>query len=217
MLLPALQQARDRAKSTQCVGNLKQYGTGMMQYVEDHQGIFPEGPNSNRKWYTQMAMYIAPAIVRPRVVLGGNLPPYYLVTNEINQKKAGVMSCPQALKHHAQGGESFILNVNPNYYIRSCMMGAHYVQKLNQVSKPGRKIYAGDSTNWSSDFVISPTGYGIISNTAYPFVTGNRTSAVDFRHQGNKNANMVFVDGHVETLTASQMAPKANYYIMPRQ
>ena len=59
MLLPALQQARDRAKSTQCVGNLKQYGTGVMQYVDDQAGIYPEGPNSNRKWYTQMAMYIA--------------------------------------------------------------------------------------------------------------------------------------------------------------
>ncbi len=65
MLLPALQQARDRAKSTQCVGNLKQYGTGVMQYVDDYAGIFPEGPNNNRKWYTQMAMYIAPAMCVP--------------------------------------------------------------------------------------------------------------------------------------------------------
>lgn len=216
MLLPALQQARDRAKSTQCVGNLKQYGTGVMQYVDDQAGIYPEGPNSNRKWYTQMAMYIAPAIVKPRVVLGGNTPPYYLIST-INQKNAGVMSCPQALKHHAKGGESFILNVNPNYYIRSCMRGENYVQKPTQVSKPGRKIYAGDSTNWSSDFVISPTGYGIIANTAYPFVIGNRTSAVDFRHLGEKSANLVFVDGHVESKTSAQLARQGNYYIMPKK
>ena len=217
MLLPALQQARDRAKSTQCVGNLKQYGTGVMQYVDDYAGIFPEGPNNNRKWYTQMAMYIAPAIVRPRVVLGGNLPPYYLIST-INQKNAGVMSCPQALTHHAAGGENFILNVNPNFYIRSCMNGADYVQKPTQISKPGRKIYAADSSRWSSDFVVQTGAYGIIADTAYPFVIGNRTNAVDFRHQGNKIANIVFVDGHVESQTLGNLTTKkASYYIMPRR
>jgi prepilin-type N-terminal cleavage/methylation domain-containing protein/prepilin-type processing-associated H-X9-DG protein len=35
MLLPALNKARDKAKSTKCLNNLKQQGTGLMLYVGD--------------------------------------------------------------------------------------------------------------------------------------------------------------------------------------
>ena len=41
MLLPALQQARSRAMTTKCVGNLKQLGTIAQQYIDDHQGFWP--------------------------------------------------------------------------------------------------------------------------------------------------------------------------------
>ena len=41
MLLPALNKARDKAKSISCVSNLKQLGTTMMIYVGDHDDSFP--------------------------------------------------------------------------------------------------------------------------------------------------------------------------------
>ena len=45
MLLPALQQARARAMSTKCVGNLKQMVHMAQSYVDDHSGIWGS-PNS---------------------------------------------------------------------------------------------------------------------------------------------------------------------------
>ena len=45
MLLPALQQARGRAMSTKCVGNLKQMAQMAQTYVDDHAGIWGS-PNS---------------------------------------------------------------------------------------------------------------------------------------------------------------------------
>ncbi|MBS1368630.1 MAG: type II secretion system protein [Lentisphaeria bacterium] len=41
MLLPALNQARDKAKSTQCISNLKQHGTWITLYVNDFAGFIP--------------------------------------------------------------------------------------------------------------------------------------------------------------------------------
>ena len=40
MLLPALQQARDRAMGTKCVGNLKQVSGIAQQYMDDHEGFW---------------------------------------------------------------------------------------------------------------------------------------------------------------------------------
>ena len=41
MLLPALNKARDRARSTTCLNNLKQIGLGARMYGDDHKNIIP--------------------------------------------------------------------------------------------------------------------------------------------------------------------------------
>ena len=41
MLLPALQQARARARTITCVNNLSQIGKGITFYINDHKGFFP--------------------------------------------------------------------------------------------------------------------------------------------------------------------------------
>ena len=43
MLLPALQQARDRARAATCVSNLKQMGTIARSYMDDHREFWPSG------------------------------------------------------------------------------------------------------------------------------------------------------------------------------
>ena len=47
MLLPALQQARARATSSKCVGNLKQIGVLSQQYMDDHRGFWAAQHTSN--------------------------------------------------------------------------------------------------------------------------------------------------------------------------
>ena len=41
LLLPALASAKERAKRTECVNNLRQWGLGCMMYAEDNDGKFP--------------------------------------------------------------------------------------------------------------------------------------------------------------------------------
>lgn len=43
ILLPALSAARARARSSVCMGNLRQVGLALQQYAEDHQGVIPHG------------------------------------------------------------------------------------------------------------------------------------------------------------------------------
>ena len=51
MLLPALNQARERARSTQCLNNVKQITTGCTMYANDYRGLLiaPQ-PRGNYYW-----------------------------------------------------------------------------------------------------------------------------------------------------------------------
>jgi len=48
LLLPALRAAKERARITQCLSNLKQIGVGLKMYVDDYSSTFP--PWANGPW-----------------------------------------------------------------------------------------------------------------------------------------------------------------------
>lgn len=70
MLLPALNKAREKAKSIACIGQLKQMGVATQGYIQDYAEYIPYGrePNNatflgyatanNWAWYCRMAPYV---------------------------------------------------------------------------------------------------------------------------------------------------------------
>jgi prepilin-type N-terminal cleavage/methylation domain-containing protein len=50
MLIPALKNARDMAKSITCKSNLKQLGLGMTLYTSDNNGFWPKYPAETSDW-----------------------------------------------------------------------------------------------------------------------------------------------------------------------
>ncbi len=64
MLLPALNKAREAARQSSCLSNIKQVGTGMMMYSDDNGGFFPSGVGSDGKndvfvrWFSMVRPYI---------------------------------------------------------------------------------------------------------------------------------------------------------------
>lgn len=59
ILFPVFAQAREKARQTSCLSNLKQIGLGMKMYADDYDGVFPngcyngvDGPLGERNWET---------------------------------------------------------------------------------------------------------------------------------------------------------------------
>ena len=79
ILMPALSQARERAKASQCVNNQKQCGIAINEYLSDHKSMFfyAEGRKDNHD-YTKWAFYVSKEVMfhqKPAAYnakLGGN-------------------------------------------------------------------------------------------------------------------------------------------------
>jgi prepilin-type processing-associated H-X9-DG protein len=55
MLLPALSQAREKARTISCANNMKQIGLYMIMYADDNQERFPYGYKSSTSWWLTCA------------------------------------------------------------------------------------------------------------------------------------------------------------------
>src|SRR5271154_5605795 len=70
MLLPALNKARDKAKSALCISNLKQIGVAIAMYVDDNNDSFPLGYDKGNlnDWH----LMIQPYLSKSKVTYNGN-------------------------------------------------------------------------------------------------------------------------------------------------
>lgn len=50
MLLPSLAKARESARSTKCLGNLKQFGLAMGVYMDTYKGYIPNSKTNSDTW-----------------------------------------------------------------------------------------------------------------------------------------------------------------------
>lgn len=67
MLLPALNKAREKAKTIKCAANLKQFGTAFNMYADDFDGYLPamrgtSGPNYFPFWFEAMLPYVSEGV-----------------------------------------------------------------------------------------------------------------------------------------------------------
>ena len=220
MLLPALQQARDRAKTANCINNLKGIGNAFQLYVNDYKGyVTRNNAGSLRGWNFAMALYIKPELCRWQSDRVGGIPKG-LVT-EKTKKMTAPLSCPGAAEHQAAGGEAPLMSYGLNYYVGHNQTETAAVKKLVEIKEPGRKLYAIDASRLvktPDDNVLDPTGgYVHIATTSWPVTTGNRDMSVQFRHAGK--ANTVFCDGHCGTFVQPSLSNdwRVGYrYILPR-
>ena len=217
MLLPALQQARNRAKSSTCVNNLKGMGNAFQMYCTDFGGYVPPSVGGTaRGWIFGLALYIQPQLCR---YTSKGIPNGLIADKTL--KLTAPLSCPGAEEHLAAGGEAPLMSYGNNYYIAHNNADANAVKKFSQFAAPSFKFIDSDGSvlkKSAGDNILNPKGgYCAISSTSWPMATGNREYSFQFRH--SNRANTAFADGHVGYLTRVQLAgggDRTKKYIYPK-
>ena len=96
LLLPAVQQAREAARRTQCKNNLKQIGLAMHNYHDTHNG-FPNGniASSARgwgmSWYMRILPYVDQAPVYNKLNFSGTQPGWSCCGDTVGQANGDVI------------------------------------------------------------------------------------------------------------------------------
>ncbi len=189
MLLPALAKARDSAKSTSCLSNLRQIATGVMLYTGDYDGILPynNATDSAKPGYSTngyMTIFVD----------------YLRRTRNTNSK---IFDCPGDVikESRAQMISIYSSNYGLNaYFLAAPNVSGSTLTRFSSIRMPSIKVLQMDVQGQNSG--TTATHQNITHDTSNP-----RRAKFVFRHQAGSaeygRVNLSFGDGHVKSLSES--------------
>ncbi len=199
MLLPALNQAREKAKQISCANNLKQLGTAFVLYQNDYSGYYPGYADFGTPIYW----------------------PYTIITYT---KSPELLLCPKAgaaavadvkIKKTGPAFSYFKGWYTPSYGYNMYVGGAttsgvlRLGAKNNQLKTPSSTVILLDTTRILSGSPAVGTGY----YTATYYADGK--SMAYPVHQNS--VNIVWGDGHVDKKEASVIMAPASSLTAPQR
>ena len=179
MLLPALGKARAKARSTNCLSNLKQLGTALTMYSAACDDLYP--PLRDSAGATFPEYLVAGRYTSPRMFgcpdtrsydVWAKIDPTYAFTNGHNAN----FEWP----HYAMNEQLQNWNADSGFSSK----------KLTRAKRPSATLVLADSSTsgTNGDFFTGDLWCKYISSASYAIIND--------RH--SKSANALFIDGHVE-------------------
>jgi prepilin-type processing-associated H-X9-DG protein/prepilin-type N-terminal cleavage/methylation domain-containing protein len=203
MLVPAVQAAREAGRRTQCASNLRQLGLALHNYVAAHNGLLPPGAiyhddGSRTFWFGWIDADSTEIDARR-----GHLTPYYEGNREVTR-------CPDLIPdrvHFVYQGGTGGYGYNHNYlgplvWDTTTWISSWKRIRIQDVRTTHRTIAFADSVGTWYPWGIPTVTLADVTLVEVPLieppVIDYPYPAVHFRH-GGKTANVLFLDGHVET------------------
>ena len=191
MLLPALNNAREKSRASSCQNNLKQVGLYFLTYSDDSDDFLPYCFVPYRYWFHQIGLYMSPEL------------PY-----TFTKDKAPLLNCPSSKAVYLSDTQ---LNYAVNYQITgNADQGAVVVDGKNLAGMKKTRIKEASKITLVADGKVYDSGA-----THYCFQHPNSGNGA--HHPGfnihSQRANMLWVDGHVSAIREGEIVNKNLYPI----
>ena len=183
LMLPALSEAREKAKQIVCAQNLRGIGMAFNFYVDDYEQIFPcaEDPVDpaywlwmGRGWRQSVAPYIGG-------ISAQNLSILYCASDRTAPVKWESTSYAYAMSFYHSPEQINLMN-NPSYTYNVTKLVPSLPQKISRVQYPCQKVLVAE---WLD----------------------NHTSGKNDWWSWSGSRNYLFVDGHVKFMKATDILP----------
>ncbi|MEI8248509.1 MAG: DUF1559 domain-containing protein [Lentisphaerota bacterium] len=194
MLLPALSKAREAARKSQCMNNLKQHSYAFTMYIGDNKECFP--PDYN--WYNMggfgkmgsWAVFLYPYIA-PKVPITYSL-------STITAKRIKVLECPTDISACKQNLSSH-LSYGMNRYLTVGDAANNFNPQLriSQVKFPSSHLMETETSVSPTD-VTDSNGHCEVANSV------NLLRQSQYLH--NNRFNVLMVTGNVTSLSYNAVA-----------
>jgi prepilin-type processing-associated H-X9-DG protein/prepilin-type N-terminal cleavage/methylation domain-containing protein len=227
LLLPALNRAREHARTVQCLSNMRQIGSTLVMFTTEHKGYVPKAWFNDAPYNRSARGIGAPEKIDWQFYDRPNERTWewsYILSTYVN-KSENIFRCPSDQAGDAGTNDFFYtatVNGKTEGYPRSYRLNtsnqssAFDAYKVTQLKKPSVAIVIAEGclghqnagfnqlATWEFDNrglvtkTWTPAGYSPDANVAYDRHSSKRDDRA--RPTCNGKANYVFADGHAETL-----------------
>ena len=196
MLLPALQQAREKAYNASCQSNLRQMGIGMRTYTQDNNDMFPI---KSYKVSSDKTLYWTLTVVK-----GGYIPPSVFICPSAYKRytleRAWIATCmacwkvanTQAVYDRSDGYPFAYSSYGINDWICPMTLDSSRSQKTSHYRNPGSKFLFGDTYDKANRNVSRNVGNSIMN-----FRSTDAMGQIWPLHSSDRSTNFCYMDGHV--------------------
>ena len=174
--MPALNSAREKARTTSCLNNLRQLFNAAALYSNDYATERIAGSGNGGNWVNLMTE------------AGGYLPVISYSNDNLRSPLSGAFKCP-SVANVAQPAAIMYGFLKSHYGLNKYLYynasnptgnGADVWHPNKEIKNPARTVYFGDTKN-GADTTLGEVG------------------AFIFRHERNGSANYLFLEGHGES------------------
>jgi len=212
MLLPALSQARENARSSACINNMKQLYMALYSYCEDYDEYLPvywNGSNYHNQYWHRYERN-GDLVGIPRYCgISANLADYQDYDTRRTSNRPSVFVCPSS-KYVFQG-TSYLLPGYDLYRVTGSGWTVYVLPtRLSQVQggvvggPVGNRPYAPLSYSQAIVFSEKRTVEGSSDYKPYGFID------CETRHNGR--GNIMFADGHVSSINNFRFLKDMGYF-----
>jgi prepilin-type N-terminal cleavage/methylation domain-containing protein/prepilin-type processing-associated H-X9-DG protein len=195
ILFPVFAQAREKARGTACLSNLKQVGLAVMMYTQDYDESYPK---------VLMDYYCPywPSTANEYCPWQGLIQPYL--------KNQDMLRCPSSsyrTTYVARDGQTYPYLVHGNYAINQ-VFGYRSSNTVTMASLPAPAdiIFAVDAWDKrSATYTTRPMWFNWLPDATYP----GYYEPADRHTNGN---SLVFADGHAKWMSAQQTRCTERWY-----